>query len=91
MAKDINVPATLSEKVSILNQRQIEMFELMNKMNLCLVGDEDLGIRGMVKVVNEHSAAIKEYKSDRSKIIGFGIGSGVASGGFFAWLSKLFF
>jgi hypothetical protein len=79
----------LSE-LSEIKRNQHHTSARLQRVERKLIGDKEFGDKGMVDLVNEHQQHIQAAKMDKAKLIGFGVGSGIAGSGLFAYLKSLF-
>ena len=43
--------------------------ELLQRLEVAIIGDEKTGIKGLVNMVKEHDTAINGFKNDRTKVV----------------------
>jgi hypothetical protein len=62
-----------SEDIQWIKDTMLSMNNTLNQLNQTIVGNEQYGQKGLIKIVEEHGKFIEEHKSFKAKLIGGGI------------------
>ena len=80
----------LSVHMEVSQRRHDESQKALRDLSVAVIGDEKLGVDGMVKRVDKLEKSEQARKKRDMIILGAASATGATSGTFFAWIAGLF-